>query len=120
MNLMPSSITRRKSRFPSSQSAYGPKFPGCPVKRIAPYPKRGTVKPPLSVNVSDFVIVLLSSFISLRYRLQVGGAQCTQEDCGRSFRSFFWYEVPAFGDHLSNDIGRRLSDRSCQIKSGRV
>src|SRR3984893_215082 len=112
---------RRKSRFPSSQSAYGPKFPGWPVKRIAPYPKRGTVKPPLIVNVSNFVIVLpmLSSFISLRYPLQVGGAQCTEEDCRRSFRLFFWYEVSAFGDHLSNDIGRRLSDCSCQIKSGR-
>src|SRR5258707_15848261 len=110
MNLMPSSITRRKSRFPSSQSAYGPKFPGWPVKRIAPYPKRGTVNPSLIVNVSDFVIVLpiLSLFNSLRYLLQVARAQCTQEDCYRSFRLFFWYEVSAFGDHFSNDIGRRF------------
>jgi hypothetical protein len=58
-------------------------------------------------------------FISLQYLLQVSGPQLLQEDFWRSFRLFFRYEVRAFGDYFAND-GRRLSDCSCRIKSGRV
>src|SRR5215208_3740895 len=48
---MPSSTTRRRSRFASSGSSGGPQIPG-PVIRMAPNPRRWTSRSPPMVKVS--------------------------------------------------------------------
>src|SRR5271170_5121175 len=52
MKLTPSSAARRSTRTASSRSAGGPQTP-LPVKRIAPYPRRLTVRSPPRVKVPD-------------------------------------------------------------------
>src|ERR1700712_2358391 len=52
MKLTPSSTARRRTRIHSSRSAGGPQTPG-PVIRMAPNPRRLTVRSPPKVNVPD-------------------------------------------------------------------
>src|SRR4051794_8016303 len=52
MKFTPSSTARRRTRTASSRSAGGPHTP-LPVRRIAPKPRRLTVRSPPSLNVPD-------------------------------------------------------------------